>query len=88
MTTSRQWILAAASFLAFSLWVGTASGDGLDASSSPLDELSGLNQINELGSAAMETTTTGNSSPAIAATAIPTRSSSATSSATTRRPAT
>jgi hypothetical protein len=71
MTTSRQWILATASFLAFSLWVGTASGDGLDASSSSLDELSDLNVANQMGSAAMETTTTGNSSPALAANSDP-----------------
>jgi len=59
MTTSRQWILATAGFLAFSLWVGTASGDGLDPSSSSLDGLT-----EEVSSAALAGVSSGNGSTA------------------------
>jgi hypothetical protein len=70
MNNSRQWILAAASFLALSLWVGTASGDELDASSSSLDELE-LNVTEEMGSGALQSVTTGDSSAAMTANSDP-----------------
>jgi hypothetical protein len=46
MNDSRQWILAAAGFLALSLWVGTASGAELDTSSATLADLNALNDPN------------------------------------------
>jgi hypothetical protein len=46
MNNSRQWILAAAGFLALSLWVGTASADGTVESTTTPSTLEDLNNIN------------------------------------------
>lgn len=49
MKNSRQWIFAAAGFLALSLWVGTASGDEPDTASSSLADLNALNDPDGAG---------------------------------------
>ena len=66
MTISRQWILAAASVLAFGLWVGPAAGGGPEGSP-PVDELSMGEEVSELGAGLLQDVSSGNGSASMAA---------------------